>query len=43
MRDPVCGMEVTVLPDTPHLAHGNDEFWFCGPGCRDRYAAGLVG
>ncbi|MFI1096120.1 XdhC family protein [Streptomyces sp. NPDC020917] len=43
VRDPVCGMEVTVLPDTPHLTAGDAEFWFCGAGCRDRYAAGLVG
>ncbi|MEU3978848.1 XdhC family protein [Streptomyces sp. NPDC026672] len=41
--DPVCGMTVTVGPDTPHLAAGDEEFWFCGTGCRDRYAAGLVG
>ncbi|SEG63383.1 xanthine dehydrogenase accessory factor [Actinacidiphila yanglinensis] len=43
VEDPVCGMKVTVLPDTPHLTAGAGEFWFCGPGCRDRYAAGLVG
>jgi xanthine dehydrogenase accessory factor len=43
VEDPVCGMQVTVLPDTPHLTAGDTEFWFCGPGCRDRYAAGLVG
>jgi xanthine dehydrogenase accessory factor len=43
VEDPVCGMQVTVLPDTPHLTVGDAEFWFCGPGCRDRYAAGLVG
>jgi xanthine dehydrogenase accessory factor len=37
--DPVCGMTVTVMPDTPHLAVGGEDFWFCNPGCRDRYAA----
>ena len=42
-EDPVCGMTVTVRPDTPHLTVGDREVWFCGTGCRDRYAAGLVG
>jgi len=37
--DPVCGMTVTVMPDTPHLAVGGEDFWFCNPGCCDRYAA----
>jgi xanthine dehydrogenase accessory factor len=37
--DPVCGMTVTVGGDTPRLALGGREFWFCGEGCRDRYAA----
>ena len=37
--DPVCGMTVTVMPDTPHLAVGSEDFWFCNPGCCDRYAA----
>ncbi|QHC32672.1 carbon monoxide dehydrogenase accessory protein [Streptomyces sp. HF10] len=41
--DPVCGMTVTVTAGTPSLAAGDKEFWFCGTGCRDRYAAGLVG
>ncbi len=37
--DPVCGMLVTVLADTPHLVLGGVEHWFCNPGCRDRFAA----
>ncbi|MEV0842305.1 XdhC family protein [Actinocatenispora sera] len=37
--DPVCGMTVVVGPDTPRLSVGDEEFFFCGPGCRDRYAA----
>ncbi|WP_240509949.1 XdhC family protein [Streptomyces malaysiense] len=41
--DPVCGMTVTVTAGTPHLTAGEKEFWFCGAGCRDRWAAGLVG
>jgi xanthine dehydrogenase accessory factor len=36
--DPVCGMTVTVMPDTPHLVVDGVDFWFCNPGCRDRYA-----
>jgi xanthine dehydrogenase accessory factor len=40
--DPVCGMSVRIGPNTPHLsAHGEDR-WFCGPGCRDHYAAEYV-
>jgi xanthine dehydrogenase accessory factor len=37
--DPVCGMTVTIMPDTPHLDVDGVEVWFCNPGCRDRYAA----
>lgn len=36
--DPVCGMTVAVGPDTPHLVVDGADVWFCGPGCRDRYA-----
>jgi xanthine dehydrogenase accessory factor len=36
--DPVCGMTVAVMADTPHLAVDGQDFWFCGPGCRERYA-----
>lgn len=36
--DPVCGMTVTIMADTPHLVVGGEDFWFCNPGCRDRYA-----
>lgn len=41
--DPVCGMTVIPMPDTPHLVVGDSEYWFCATGCRDRYAelAGL--
>jgi len=35
--DPVCGMTVTVMPDTPHLIVDGQEFWFCNPRCRDTY------
>jgi xanthine dehydrogenase accessory factor len=36
--DPVCGMTVTVVADTPHLLVGHDTYWFCRPGCRDDFA-----
>jgi xanthine dehydrogenase accessory factor len=37
--DPVCGMTVLVDSDTPHLLDAEGDHWFCGTGCRDRYAA----
>jgi len=42
--DPVCGMTVTVGPDTPwqraeDSPDGTDH-WFCCAGCRDRFTAG---
>jgi xanthine dehydrogenase accessory factor len=40
--DPVCGMTVTVAPDTPHLLQDGVDHWFCNPGCRDRFVADQV-
>ena len=40
--DPVCGMTVTVRPDTPHLELNGVDHWFCCAGCRDRFAAEAV-
>ncbi len=37
--DPICGMSVTVGPNAPSLLVDGATIWFCGPGCRDRYAA----
>ncbi len=37
--DPVCGMTVTVGPDTPHLRIEGLDYWFCCPGCRNGFAA----
>ena len=39
--DPVCGMTVTIVDDTAHLAHDGVDYWFCNPGCRTRYAEEL--
>ncbi len=36
--DPVCGMTVTVAPDTPHLVLDGVDHWFCNPGCRDTFS-----
>ncbi len=35
-------MTVTVGPDTPHAVIDGVDFWFCNPGCRDRYVAAQV-
>ncbi len=35
--DPVCGMTVTVGPDTSHARVDGVDHWFCMPGCRDRF------
>ncbi len=35
--DPVCGMTVSVVADTPHASVSGSDHWFCGPGCRDRF------
>ncbi len=37
--DPVCGMEVVVSDASPSLEIGGVRVYFCGPGCRDAYAA----
>jgi xanthine dehydrogenase accessory factor len=37
--DPVCGMTVTIGPDTPHAVVDGIDHWFCMPGCRDRFLA----
>jgi xanthine dehydrogenase accessory factor len=36
--DPVCGMTVTIMPDTPRLVVDGESLWFCNPHCRDSYA-----
>ncbi|MDX6433469.1 MAG: xanthine dehydrogenase accessory factor [Streptosporangiaceae bacterium] len=36
--DPVCGMTVTVSPDTPHMSVNGEDVWFCSVGCRERHA-----
>ncbi|MFQ6394298.1 XdhC family protein [Nocardia sp. KC 131] len=41
--DPVCGMSVTVGPDTPRLTIDDVDHWFCSSGCRTSFAAAKTG
>ncbi len=36
--DPVCGMRVAATDATPQLREGAETIFFCGDGCRERYA-----
>jgi xanthine dehydrogenase accessory factor len=36
--DPICGMTVTVMPDTLTLDVDGEAFYFCSAGCRELYA-----
>jgi len=35
--DPICGMTVVVLADTPSVEHDGEMTYFCCEGCRDRF------
>jgi xanthine dehydrogenase accessory factor len=35
--DPMCGMTVTVVADTPHVLLDGTDHWFCNPGCREAF------
>jgi xanthine dehydrogenase accessory factor len=37
--DPVCGMTVTIGPDSIQAVVDGTEYWFCNPGCRDSFVA----
>ena len=37
--DPVCGMSVAAVPASLHLDHNGQTWYFCGPGCRQAFAA----
>ena len=37
--DPVCGMQVAIVADALRFEHDGTMFYFCGPGCRDAFAA----
>ena len=38
LRDPVCGMEVSVNPEK-HILHEGSNFYFCSTGCREKFRA----
>ncbi len=37
--DPICGMQVAIADATPQLELNGTRIYFCGPGCREAYAA----
>ena len=39
-RDPVCGMTVDRHAGKPTSVHDGRTFWFCGPGCKQRFDDG---
>ncbi len=36
--DPICGMTVAVMPDTPSVEHDGQTVYFCCQGCKTRFA-----
>jgi xanthine dehydrogenase accessory factor len=36
--DPVCNMDVAVVPDALHFQHEGTVYYFCGSGCRRAFA-----
>ena len=38
LRDPVCGMAVSVNPEK-HVQHDGHDYYFCSTGCRDKLRA----
>ena len=37
--DPVCGMSVAVKGARHRASHAGEEYYFCNPGCRERFLA----
>jgi Cu+-exporting ATPase len=37
IRDPVCGMDVVPAADTPSLELNGVSYYFCHPGCREKF------
>jgi xanthine dehydrogenase accessory factor len=37
--DPICGMEIVVLPDTPSAERDGETYYFCCDGCQRTFAA----
>jgi xanthine dehydrogenase accessory factor len=40
--DPICGMTVVVLEDTPSVEHDGETTYFCCEGCRERFEQQLA-
>ncbi len=40
--DPICGMTVVVLEDTPSVERGGETTYFCCEGCRERFLQQLA-
>lgn len=38
-KDPVCGMSVTMKPDSRHVEHGDETYWFCSEKCETKFKA----
>jgi xanthine dehydrogenase accessory factor len=38
-RDPICGMEIVVLSDTPSAEHAGETHYFCCDGCKRTFLA----
>ncbi len=37
--DPICGMQVEIASAAATISSAGDTYYFCSPGCRDRFAA----
>ena len=35
--DPICGMTVVVMPDTPSVQHAGETVYFCREACRAEF------
>ena len=35
--DPICGMTVVVMPDTPSLEHAGETVYFCREACKAEF------
>jgi YHS domain-containing protein len=37
--DPICGMEIVVLSDTPSAERDGETYYFCCDGCQSTFVA----
>lgn len=38
-KDPVCGMSVAKGPETRHVEHDGETYWFCSENCETKFKA----